>query len=156
MHKGGWVKPAWGCLLSCHVEGGRGPMWADSDREAGWAPLGLLGDSSNPRGSPSHLFFSKSHLQSQHHPLPAAEHLTVKTTVPAASQAPSSLLGLRSFLGSHHPLLLLSPLSPASAPSSGFQKQHPFSCLLLWKTASVTRHWHDIECTADKQRWSTL
>lgn len=35
MHKRGWVKPAWGCLLSCHVEGGEGPMQG-RQRQRGW------------------------------------------------------------------------------------------------------------------------
>lgn len=78
MHKGGGIKAAWGCLLSCHVEGGGGPMRADSDREAGSAPTGLLGDSSNLRGMPLRPFFS---------PSPTYNHNHLPTPTPHRSRA---------------------------------------------------------------------
>lgn len=65
-----------------------------TERLAGGAPTGLLRDSSNPRGTTSITSTS---------PPPAAERLTVKTTAPAAHQAPSPQLALRSFLSFHHP-----------------------------------------------------
>lgn len=98
----------------------RAPCRADSDREAGRAPTGPLGDRGNPRGMPP-TFPSKSHLQSlHHHPLPAAVHLTVKTTAPVVSQAPYLLLDLRIFPTS------FSYPSNASAPSPCTQELYSF------------------------------
>lgn len=98
----------------------RAPCRADSDREAGRAPTGPLGDRGNPRGMPP-TFPSKSHLQSlHHHPLPAAVHLTVITTAPVVSQAPYLLLDLRIFPTS------FSYPSNASAPSPCTQELYSF------------------------------
>lgn len=98
----------------------RAPCRADSDREAGRAPTGPLGDRGNPRGMPP-TFPSKSHLQSlHHHPLPAAVHLTVKTTAPVVSQAPYLLLDLRIFPTS------FSYPSNASAPSPRTHELYSF------------------------------
>lgn len=104
--------------------GGGGGWGADSDREAGWGSSHRTawGQQQPERDAPPPppSFPSKSHLQPLHHPLPAAVCLTVKTTAPVASQAPSPLLDLRLFLSSHHPLLhpplcLLLLLHPPSA-----------------------------------------
>ncbi|CAB1441836.1 unnamed protein product [Pleuronectes platessa] len=65
-----------------------------TERLAGSAPTGLLGDSSNPRGTPP----TTLPLQILPTPRPAAMRLTVKTTAPVASQAPAPLLDLRLFL----------------------------------------------------------
>lgn len=100
---------------------GRRWWWGGRQRQRGWLgelPQDCLGTTATREGRPP--FPSKSHLQPLHHPLPAAVCLTVKTTAPAARQAPSPLLDLRLFLSSHHPLLhpplcLLLLLHPPSA-----------------------------------------
>lgn len=119
----GWWRgtPCWAVLV---VEGEQtATEWLA--KGGGRAPTGLLGDSSNPRGMPTStsthppppplLSLPNPTYNQSTTPLPAAVCLTVKTTAPVASQAPSPLLDLRLFLSSHHPLLhpplCLHPLS---------------------------------------------
>ncbi|KAK5884481.1 hypothetical protein CesoFtcFv8_018296 [Champsocephalus esox] len=91
---------------------------ADSDREAGWGcSLRTAWGQQQPERDTPPPFPSKSHLQPLHHP---RLHLTVKTTAPVASQAPSPLLDLRSFLSSHHPPLHLPPPPQTSSPLVAF------------------------------------
>lgn len=122
------------------------PCRADSDREAGRAPTGPLGDRGNPRGMPP-TFPSKSHLQSlHHHPLPAAVHLTVKTTAPVVSQTPYLLLDLRIF-----PTSFSYPSNP-SAPSPCIQELYSFCT----STNLKQKHFLDAKFELKCQKYSPV